>query len=385
MRSDSWFIFALVLGCGSPGTQTSNASETAAETGSDTQATSAPTASTSNTAPEPEPTTSTGTQTASTSVATETASTSTGAQTASTSETTGEPLPEQTARLRIVNGCDQPMWVLHQVGAGGGTLDAANQILLAAQGDYYDYAIPDIGLAATRFWPGFGCDETGNGCAIGQSGGPPEQGFTCPPEGCAPPIDSKFEGTFGCLPGVAPNDCQDNPSAPGMKLPASDGWDTSMVDGFTVPYEVELLDDCPGGPQGGAIDCSELRLSDCPTAEDISTNQQFPALSAVDLRADHPTTQEPGGCYSPCGKLTYANWGNAPVYAPADAEAEYYCCPTPPIDVEACRQGPVVDTQFVGLIHDKCKQVYSYAYDDGIGNWSCPAGTRYRVTFYCPQ
>ena len=383
MRSDLSFIFALVLGCGGQGTPTSNASETAAETGPDTQTTSpgAPTSTASETTAEtttgPDPTTSTGVQTASTSSGT--ASTSD----ASTSETTGE--PEQTARLRVVNGCEQPMWVLHQVGAGGGTLDAANQILLAAQGDYYDYAIPDRGLAATRFWPGFGCDDTGNACAIGQSGGPPEQGFTCPPEGCAPPIDSKFEGTFGCLPGVAPADCQDNPSAPGMKLPASDGWDTSMVDGFTVPYEVELLDDCPGGPQGGAIDCSELRMSDCPTAEDLSTNQQFPALSPVDLRADHPTTRAPGGCYSPCGKLTYANWGNAPIYAPADAEAEYYCCPTPPIGVEECREGPVVGTQYVELIHDKCKQVYSYAYDDGIGNWSCPAGTRYRVTFSCPQ
>ncbi|MFY0540999.1 hypothetical protein [Nannocystis pusilla] len=182
MRYDSLFIFALVLGCGSAGTQTSNASETAAETGLDTQTTSpsAPTTTTTTTTTEAEPTTSTGTQTASTSTGTETASTSTGTQTASTSETTGEPDPEQTARLRIVNGCDQPMWVLHQVGAGGGSLDAANQILLAAQGDYYDYAIPDIGLAATRFWPGFGCDDTGNGCAIGQSGGPPEQGFTCP-------------------------------------------------------------------------------------------------------------------------------------------------------------------------------------------------------------
>lgn len=382
MRSDLLFIFALVLGCGSPGTQTSNASETGGETepGPQTTSSSGPTSTASETTSEatgePEPTTSTGPGTTST-------SSSTGPT--STSETTGEPEPEQTARLRVVNGCDQPMWVLSQVGAGGGNLDAANQILLAAQGDYVDYPIPDIGLAATRFWPGLGCDDTGNGCAIGQSGGPAEQGFNCPAEGCAPPIDSKFEGTFGCLPGVAPADCQDNPSAPGMKLPASDGWDTSMVDGYTVPYEVELLDGCPGGPDGGAIDCSELRMSDCPSGEDISTDQQFPALSAVDLRAAHPTTQEPAGCYSPCGKLTYVNWDNAPIYAPAAAEAEYYCCPTPPIDVEECRQGPVVDTQYVGLIHDKCKQVYSYAYDDGIGNWSCPAGTRYRVTFYCPQ
>ncbi|MFV8753625.1 thaumatin family protein [Nannocystaceae bacterium ST9] len=302
---------------------------------------------------------------------------------ASESET-GE-LPEQSARLRIVNGCDQPMWVLSQVGSGGGTLDAPNQLLLAEQGDFVDYPIPAIGLAATRFWPGFGCDETGNDCAVGQSGGPPSEGFTCPPEGCAPAIDSKFEGTFGCLASVDPADCQDNPSAPGVKLPATDGWDTSMVDGFTVAYEVELLDACPGGPEGGAIDCSGLQLADCPTQENLSTNGQFPAFASVDLVARDPSTDAIAGCYSPCGKLTYSNWGNAPTFAPDASEAEYYCCPTPPIGVEDCRTGPVVDTQFVDLVHQQCPQVYAYAYDDGIGNWSCPAGTRYRVTFYCPQ
>jgi hypothetical protein len=306
-----------------------------------------------------------------------------------TSDATGESetgeLPEQSARLRIVNGCDQAMWVLSLVGEGGGELDGPNQRLLSTQGDYVDFDIPPTGLAATRFWPGFGCDDTGNDCAVGQSGGPGNLGFTCPPEGCAPAIDSKFEGTFGCLPSIDPGACQDNPSAPGMKLPQTDGWDTSMVDGFTVPYEVELLDDCPGGPDNGHIDCSMLTPASCPTSDDLSTNGQFPALADVDLVARDPSTQAVAGCYSPCGKLTYSNWGNAPTYGPAAPEAEYYCCPTPPIDVEACRTGPVVDTDYVALIHDQCKQVYSYAYDDGIGNWSCPAGTRYRVTFYCPS
>lgn len=300
------------------------------------------------------------------------------------SSETGE-LPEQTARLRVVNACEQPMWVLAQVGSGGGTLDAPNQVLLAERGDFVDYPIPDIGLAATRFWPGFGCDATGNDCSVGQSGGPASEGFTCPPEGCAPAIDSKFEGTFGCLPSVDPSTCQDNPSAPGVKLPASDGWDTSMVDGFTVAYTVELLDDCPGGPQDGRIDCSGLRLADCPISEDLSTNDQFPSLDAADLVAHDPSTNEVAGCYSPCGKLTYSNWGNTPTFAPDAAEAAYYCCPTPPIGVDDCRTGPVVDTHYVELIHQQCPQVYSYAYDDGIGNWSCPAGTRYQVTFFCPQ
>lgn len=301
--------------------------------------------------------------------------------------------PPQTARLRITNGCDQPIWVFYQVGSGGGTLVAPNQRKLAKKGDFIDYAIPDAGLAGTRFWPGMGCDATGNNCRIGQSGGPGSEGFTCPANfGCAPPVDSKFEGTFGCLPSVTPANCQINPAKPSETLPQTDGWDTSMVDGFTLPYQVKVKGTCPGGPKNNAIDCSALALSLCPTREDLSTNGQYPALKSENLELVDPGAQKPVrpiGCYSPCSKLTDGQWQSVPnppfsgtTYLPTDPQAKMYCCPGNRVD--ACRQGPVVSTGYVKLIHSKCPQTYAYAYDDLNGNFSCPAGTRYEVTFFCP-
>lgn len=304
---------------------------------------------------------------------------------------------DQTARLRIVNGCSAPLWVFYEIGFNGGSMGTPtppHQQKLANAGDFVDFPIPDKGLAATRFWPGYGCDATGNNCEVGQSGGPAGDGFTCPANGCAPPVDSKFEGTFGCLSGTA--DCQANPSGSGV-LSGNDYWDTSNVDGYTLPYKVEVLDSCPGGPANGTIDCSGLQLSDCPVSENLSTGGAYSALSSENLQLTNPATPESPvvGCYSPCTKLTFSNWGNAPVYSPSAPEAEYYCCPTPPVSAESCRAGwpanpptqtagSVSASKYVQLIHAKCPQVYGYAYDDGNGLWSCAAGTRYRVTFYCP-
>jgi hypothetical protein len=277
------------------------------------------------------------------------------------------------------------MWIFYQKGFQGGTMAAPHQLLLAPNASY-DYPIPDRGIAGTRFWPGYGCDATGNNCAIGQSGGPADQGFVCPSNGCAPPIDSKFEGTFGCLPTVAAGNCLPNPSDPTRRpLPATDGWDTSMVDGFTLPYRVIVHGNCGRGPLNNTIDCSRLPMSVCPTAENISTAGQFPTLSSVNLRllsADAGAAIE--GCYSDCSRLTKPQRGGMD-FSPSDPQALMYCCPTPPITSPQCSLGPVAATGYTRLIHQYCPQVYAYAYDDGTGNWTCDAGTQYEVTFYCPQ
>lgn len=77
--------------------------------------------------------------------------------------------PPAPSRLVITNGTAGPMWIFWQSGAGGGTMDAPHQISLAGGGSY-NFPIPDRGIAGTRFWPGYGCDDTGNNCTIGQSG-----------------------------------------------------------------------------------------------------------------------------------------------------------------------------------------------------------------------
>ncbi|UUX48697.1 thaumatin family protein [Nisaea acidiphila] len=302
-------------------------------------------------------------------------------------------------RLKVINGCDQPIAIQNIVGSGGGSLDAPNPAVLKKKGDSITYNIPDKGLAGTRFWPtmAVSCPDDGSDCSIGESGGP---GLACPDGvGCAPPVDSKFEGTFGCFDSVAKKGgCLINPSS-GTPLPSSDGWDTSMVDGYTLPYKVEVKGSCPGGPKNNTIDCSKLSFASCPTDEDLSTDGTYPALKNENLVLNFPTatggkTNVQTGCYSPCSKLTIGNWQNIPnppftngpvTYQPSDPQADYYCCGGD-IGPEACRNGPVVKTSYVELIHKFCPQTYAYAYDDGTGNFSCPATaeTIYEVTFFCP-
>jgi Carbohydrate binding module (family 6)/Thaumatin family len=300
-------------------------------------------------------------------------------------------------RLKIINGCGQDMWI-QWLTAPGIAFNGPNRHRLSGLGSSVEYDIPDKGLPAMRFWPGLGCDAGGHNCQVGASGGPPNLGFTCPPGGCAPPIDSKFEGTFGCIPGVADGNCAQNPSAPGQPLGRGDWWNASAVDGYTVPLKVQVFGNCPtgpqpapvfgpGGPPGGVIDCSSLRVFDCPINENLSTDGQFPQLSNVSLLATNPTTGAVGGCYSPSAKLTFSQWAAGFTTYPPDApQARMYACPTPPITPEQCSSGPADRTAYRNMIHSHCA-TYAYPYDDGFGLASCPAATnlRYEVTFYCPS
>jgi beta-glucanase (GH16 family) len=317
-------------------------------------------------------------------------------------------------RLKITSGCSQPMWIQYLAGNNGGTLNAPNRFRLGGVGSSIEYDIPDRGLAGLRVWPGFGCDGAGNNCIIGASGGPPSQGFSCPDGiGCSPPLDSKWEGTFGCIPGVSEGQCQPNPSGGGAPLGRGDFWNSSFVDGYTVPMRVNVVGHCPvgpqpapvfgpGGPPGGVIDCSNIRYSDCPTAENLSTDGQFSGspgspggttLASQNLLLRHPNTGTPVGCFSPSGKLTMGQWQAIPkprftgtYYNPPDPQARMYACPSPPITPDQCSAGPASRTQYTNMIHSKC-QTYAYPYDDAFGLASCPAATnlRYEVTFYCPQ
>lgn len=294
----------------------------------------------------------------------------------------------QNTRLRVRNGCREDLWIFWLNSPGGGTSITPNKNRLSGLNSFVDVQVPDEGLAGTRFWPGYNCDEKGNNCQIGASGGPAALGFECPTDGCAPPVDSKFEGTFGCLPTVDPSNCQVNPSDTSKKLPGTDSWDTSMVDGYTLPYIVKVLDDCPGGPKNNLIDCSNISLSVCPENEDLSSGGVYPEYNDLDMMVINPTSGDRAGCYSDCGRLTYNNWGMGPGFNPTDIPAIDYCCPSSEISPDNCRKGFVAKTDYVSLIHDICPQVYAYSYDETNVNgalWSCPAGTRYEVTFYCPN
>lgn len=103
-------------------------------------------------------------------------------------------------------------------------------------GHVADYEVP-VGqlVEATRFWPKYDCEEDGQNCVFGESGGP---NLPCPASGCSPPIDSKFEVTFGASDG-------------------NDWYNSSHVDGWTLPYYAFF--DCQGDDNNTAIlDCTGL-------------------------------------------------------------------------------------------------------------------------------
>mmetsp|Transcript_14028 Transcript_14028/g.23243 ORF Transcript_14028/g.23243 Transcript_14028/m.23243 type:complete len:330 (-) Transcript_14028:230-1219(-) len=279
-------------------------------------------------------------------------------------------MPEGT-RLLIVNGCEKdPLWI---AGFAVAVPVFPTKDLKLDAGASQVIPIPDSGLSSTRFWAKWGCDDLGQSCKIGQSGGP---GESCGAQGCAPPVDSKFEASFGCL--KKASHCAVNPSAPSEQLGHVDWWDVSQVDGWTLPYRVDLFGACDA-PR--TIDCSELALSQCPTSENIGLKYGKQSLQIYDPNDSSRAV----GCYSPCGKLTYSQWGQGYANTPESEVARDYCCPTPPISPKECSTGPIINTSFVKAVHKLCPSVYAYAYDDGVGLSQCPAGTGYKVTFYCPK
>lgn len=92
-------------------------------------------------------------------------------------------------------------------------------------------------------------------------------------------MDSKFEATFGCVLDP-PQRCAHNPSAPSEPLGPTDWWDVSQVDGWTLPYKVEIDGDCPSAPK--TIDCSKLSLDSCPSEEELGKGIGRKSLRLLD-------------------------------------------------------------------------------------------------------
>jgi len=131
----------------------------------------------------------------------------------------------------------------------------------------YSYSVPKEGVPSTRFLPKTGCDETGNNCDV-QSVPP------CPPSGCSPPIDTKFEASFGCLV-EAENRSQCTKTGQGLPSTYQDWWDGSAVDGWTLPFAIYVNDGGWGlapGVKGSSNQCKDVLCPNltqelCPTKE----------------------------------------------------------------------------------------------------------------------
>ena len=89
------------------------------------------------------------------------------------------------------------------------------------------------------------------------------------------------------------------------------------------------------------------------------------------------------GCYSPCGLLTYGNWGNPyGSHNPASPPADKYCCAGAFNTNPTCNSGPVTSMTYSQVVHQHCN-AYAWAYDDAVGLKACPTNAvRYDLTFY---
>ena len=336
------------------------------------------------------------------------------------------PTENQTAALRFTNHCCTTVWVEARAGPCSSPLPGKNTTLFKLeQGNYIDFDIPPNGLAATRFWAKYGCDDNGTNCAIGDQVPtwtstdtcPSPYGCVfetcpagpCPANGCTPPIDTLFEATWGCTTDTA--DCNFNTSActggcvgrPCSSggcdfLPPVTSFDSSQVDGFTFPYKLYLkgspedIANCNNGAGGVNIDASQLYLANCPTSDDLSDYNNYPTVinnnlnppvtySTTSVNLQFTSNNQIVGCFSPCQKLTNGSSGFGQL--PGTYPTVYYCCPTPDpndcnlpqcITPDGCSNGPVVDTQYVRNVHSMAPGVYAFQYDDGNALQNCEAG-----------
>ena len=146
----------------------------------------------------------------------------------------------QKSKLRITNQCQYPIWIQQDH-----IYKTTDPIVVQIQPtQFYDYQIPDEGLASTRFWPKARCNQHGYNCAIGESVGVPsaiKQGKQTSKTIFDPDINSKFEATWGCI--HAPNQssrCAKNPSDPNTRLNEWTFWDATAVDGYTFAFEIKV-------------------------------------------------------------------------------------------------------------------------------------------------
>jgi hypothetical protein len=113
----------------------------------------------------------------------------------------------------------------------------------------------------------------------------------------------------------------------------------------------------------------------------------YPAYNSLNMLLKNPSTGGNAGCWSPASKLTMSQWNTGfTTYVPSDPHAQWFACPTPPISVDQCHNGPAPKSKYKANIMKKCS-TYTYAYDDGVGLSTCPGNvaTYYTVTFGCPQ
>lgn len=277
-----------------------------------------------------------------------------------------QPIPTpspSTRKLTVKSTCKDPIWIQQQGHTG------APALVEITFGKSTTYEIPDEGLPSARYWAKTGCDKDGNNCTTGQSSPP------CPAAGCAPPVDSKLEATWGCT--LSPKEkCAKTPQGHHIQ---NTFWNSSAVDGYTLPYDVRVTEQSTGCTD---VNCAMLDHTQCPADENLDQGltQKWPDDAKIDLRV----SGESNACFSPCTALGFPGYGGKGIQPPSSDQTALYCCPTPPVSSAQCNAGPVVKTKYVKAVHMMCHDTtYAHAYDDATGLRSCAPKIEVTLTF-CP-
>jgi len=306
-------------------------------------------------------------------------------------------LPPQTTTLRFINNCSYDLMLEGRTGVvtqAGNPNDQPAGIPeplpgyttpnLLSSGGYFDYEISSSGLAATRFWPKYGC--VSGVCQTGDSDPFWPQGGCPSGVGCSPPADSLFEATWGCsLPNSSScsflNPNANNTSTSARVSQTTTYFDTSAVNGFTLPFTVQMSGSSSGACDVQLIDATQLNVANCPISN-------IGLETSTDLTWYNNAETIGLGCFSPCTYLTYPQpygLGLPLSNSSTTSPQAQYCCPTPPFTSSSCRAGPVSSTAYTNYIHTATgSNVYAFSYDDAHGLHTCPSSNvKYTVT-YCP-
>lgn len=325
--------------------------------------------------------------------------------------------PGFTQRLTLINSCGDDVWMIETPPGSRPAVQAQwdwwktayGEKLKIAKGATASYCVPDKGAPGGNFRFYTGCDAQGNNCIIGA------------PIGDLAGINTLFEPTFGCKPGLGAGQCAFNPAAPAdacrnnpgadtcPALESADNFDISAVDGYTLPMRLDVQGNGCNRP---STDASMLDLASCPqeTAATLhSTNaaQQAVIQGGIDL-----VTKTADGklraCSSPCKWFTATGLGTPPNPVltppvngcPLDSSCFYCCggqstCPNdstcPACGGAQCKIGPRLDgsyaidkTAWVTRLSGMGYEGYTWAYGDGEGDQACNWGARITLTL-CPR
>eukprot|EP01007_Sphenomonas_quadrangularis_P000791 NODE_163_length_1951_cov_119.767613_g121_i0.p1 GENE.NODE_163_length_1951_cov_119.767613_g121_i0~~NODE_163_length_1951_cov_119.767613_g121_i0.p1 ORF type:complete len:493 (-),score=50.59 NODE_163_length_1951_cov_119.767613_g121_i0:283-1761(-) len=281
--------------------------------------------------------------------------------------------------LRISNACDEAIWVQEDF-INHLPSSSWPYIHKIAGNAYLDLSVPE-GQSSLQWRPKLRCqDDRGFLCKIGESLGiPPPPPSPVPDGGMWPPLDSKLEITV-------------DPTSGG----SVSHYDLSQVDGWTLPYTLQVTGNTGTCNQEPIVNCSGLDLASCPIDEDLSNgNDSLPELKSVDLRLKDANGTVIG-CFSPCSILTHSEQNRGlkdklspPITGPEDSRAAPFCCPNPGSEywgnAAHCSEGPAPKSKYSQAIKASGCIAYTYAYDDHRSLGYCTGDVSIEMTFYCPK